>query len=365
MIKNKIYNYFFLEFFKLFFIISLSLATLIWFSQAARLLELITEYGNPVQVYLQYLIFNYPKIYNKLIILSFLISLFFFLSKLESSHELNIYWFSGVEKNKILKLILLISLIILTINLILSIFISPLASLKARDILSQSKFSLINALVKEKNFNSPLKGLTIYVDSNNQKGQLSGVFIYEKDRTIIAQSGEVILDENNQNFLRLYNGVTQEKNNKKINLIYFSNTVFDLSNYQMKNIGVPKYSERDILWLLEVLTNKNPPPNEKLNDIRQEINYRLIKPFIIITISIFSSFLLYSNKEKIKINKLKIYLFSISIFYIILNEIFLSISSQSLKNTFLYITTTFSIMLISFILLKIFLNKENQIRSIK
>jgi len=62
MFKNKIFNYFFLEFFKIFLLITLSLSILIWMTQAARLLELITEYGNPISVYIKYILSIYPKI---------------------------------------------------------------------------------------------------------------------------------------------------------------------------------------------------------------------------------------------------------------------------------------------------------------
>ena len=56
--------------------------------------------------------------------------------------------------------------------------------------MGDSKFTLVNALVKEKNFNTPLKGLTIYVENNDKKGNLNGIFIYEKSRIITAQREE-------------------------------------------------------------------------------------------------------------------------------------------------------------------------------
>ena len=97
MVKNKIFKYFFLEFVKLFLLISLSLSILIWMTQAARLLELITEFGNPVTVYIKYVLLIYPKVFDNIFIFSFSISMFFLLSKLEDSNELNIYWLSGVS----------------------------------------------------------------------------------------------------------------------------------------------------------------------------------------------------------------------------------------------------------------------------
>ena len=124
MFKNKIFQYFFTEFFKIFILVSISLSLLIWVTQAARLLELITEYGNPVDVYLKYLIFNYPKILNNTMLLCFLISMFFLFAKLETSNEMRIYWLSGVSKSQIIKITLFISICVLLLNFVLSILIN-------------------------------------------------------------------------------------------------------------------------------------------------------------------------------------------------------------------------------------------------
>ena len=58
-------------------------------------------------------------------------------------------------------------------------------SIKGRNILANSSFSIANSLMKEKNFNTPLQGITVYVDKNNKKGILENIFIYEKKKIIL------------------------------------------------------------------------------------------------------------------------------------------------------------------------------------
>ena len=165
----------------------------------------------------------------------------------------------------------------LIIHLILSVFIVPWSSHKGRLVLGESKFTLINALVKEKNFNSPLRGLTIYVENNDKKGNLKGIFIYEKSRIITAQKGRVLTDGENS-YLELFKGTTQEKNNNKINFINFNSTIFDFSKYQLKNIKTPKFSERNLKWIFERLEDKQLTA-VKRTDLRVEINTRLLNHF--------------------------------------------------------------------------------------
>jgi lipopolysaccharide export system permease protein len=348
MIKNKIFKYFFSEYIKLFLIISLSFSILIWMTQAARLLDLITEYGNSVEIYIGYLITIYPKILDNIFLLSFLVAMFFLFNKFESSNELNIFLISGIGKKEIVNVCILISILTIFFYLVLATFIAPMSSSKGRELLAKSEFSLINSLVKENNFNSPLNGLTIYVNSNDRKGNLVGVFIYEKNRTIIAETGEVLSD-NNKSFLKLYNGKTQEKVNDKINEINFQSTIFDFSQYKLQNVSVLKFSERSIFWLIDNLKSIN----SKKNEIREEINKRLIKPFFILILCISSCFLLFSNYEKINYFKYKFIIYSVSIFFIILNEILLGVSGKNLTNTIFYLLSIFLI----FFTLKILLNK--------
>src|SRR6056300_919282 len=285
MVKHKIFKYFFLEFIKLFLLISLSLSILIWMTQAARLLELITEFGNPISIYIKYILLIYPKVYENIFLLSFAISLFFLVSKLEDTNELNIYWLSGISKHSIINFLVKIGILMIAIYIFISAFITPWTLGKSRMVLAQSKFSLINSLVKENNFNSPLSGLTIYVSKNDNKGNLENVLIYEKTRTIIAKTGEVLSNDEG-NYLKLYNGITHEKNNENISVINFENTIFDFSKYQMQNIKTLKFNERSTKWLY---LNRNLS-NAKLNEISEEFNKRLIKPFLILLICLVSCF---------------------------------------------------------------------------
>ena len=349
MLKNKIFQYFFTEFFKIFLLVSLSLSLLIWMTQAARLLELITEFGNPVSVYAKYLILSYPKILDNTFLLCFLISMFFLFAKLETSNEMGIYWLSGVSKSQIIKISICISSLVLLLNLALSTFLAPWASGKGRLILGTSKFSLINSLVKEKNFNSPLKGLTLYVEKNDQNGNLEGIFIYEKTRTITAKKGKVLEDENGS-YLELIKGTTQEKVNDKINFINFNSTIFDFSKYQLQNVGVLKFNERNILWLIDQLKKDK---NSKIDEIREEINKRLIKPFFILVACIMSCYLLYANNEKFNLKKLRFGIYSLSILTLILNQALLGISGKNIYYSLGY----FALLLLIFLSLLVFLNQ--------
>lgn len=355
MFKNKIFKYFFEEFFKIFLLILLSFSTLLWITQAVRLLELVTEYGNSVSIYIQYMILSFPKMLDNSFLLCFSISLFFLFGKLNSSKELQIYWLSGIGKKKLASNLFKIGLLVMGFYFILTSILSPLSLYKARIILGESKFTLINSLVKEKNFNSPLKGLTMYINKNDNKGNLEGIFIYEKSRTIIAENGRV-LNDNKGSYLELINGFTHEIINENINIINFKKTIFDFTKYELQNVGHPKFNERSIIWIINEL---KIPNRDNIIDLREELNKRLIKPLLILTLTIISCFLFVTNKDKIRKFNLSYIVYISTFILIILNEALLGVSGKNFINSIFYFCFLFILPFILFYLLQRVFKYEN------
>jgi lipopolysaccharide export LptBFGC system permease protein LptF len=336
MLKNKLYQYFITEFFKNFLFILFSLSLLMLLTQAARFLNIITEMGNSAWVYSKFVLLNYPRTIEKTVQFSFMISVFFTITKLRNEKELNIFWYSGVSRSRVFKIVFIATSLIFFVSYALSIFFAPYSLSKARQVIAKSEFTLINSLVKEKNFNSPLKKLTIYVDENDMKGNLKKIFIFEPSRTISAEKASII-KEGNIVFLELYNGLSQEKNNSKINTVKFEKLVFDFSQFTTKNLKVEKYSERNLLSLFDDL-NLNKTNNKKdKENLRYEINKRLIKPFFIFFICALTSYIIFYDDIKRKYNS-KIIIFILSFLSIVLNEILLGYSSKNFFFSIAYLS---------------------------
>ena len=338
MFKNKINIYFFTEIIKSYFLVLVSFSLLIWITQCARLLDLITENGISYILYIKYTFLLIPKVFTQLMPICFLISLFLSIIKLQDNKEIEIYWISGISKKQIINLIIKISLLPTLISLLLYVYFTPLSNLKSREILASSEFSLINSLVKKNNFNAPLKGLTIFVNKNDKKGNLENIYIFENDKTIIATNGRV-LDEIEKNYLELSNGEIHEKKNNQITIINFKKTLFDFTKYQNNLVRTPKFQERDILWLINNFKS-NKITKERYESL-YEINKRFLTPLLIPLISIFSCFLLLSNSEKYNLNKIKFYLFAFTTTLIIFYDVVINFVSKN--ENFVYFLYLFPI----------------------
>jgi lipopolysaccharide export system permease protein len=354
MKKNKLGYYFVQEFLKNYLSILLAFGLIIWITQAVRLLDLIGEEGNSIKTYFLYILSIMPKFFSRISIIIFFISFVVTISKFEDHNELRALWFSGLEKKKFINYLIRSSIILILILVIVRCFIIPYFSNYSRHLLLSSGVGAIGPLLKQNNFNSPLKKITIYVGKKNQINELEDIILFEDStdikKTIIAKSG-VVINENNKNLLVLIEGsIQEERKDKKISILDFDKTTIDLSQYNKKTVDYYKFNEILFFELIKKLNNTNAIG---------ELNDRIIMPLFIPSLVLLACFLIITNKEVIDNNFLKIIIFVYGIVIIIISEILLDLSSKKLyASLFLYVTP-FLFLIINWVLLNYFLNREN------
>jgi lipopolysaccharide export system permease protein len=361
MKKNKLGYYFIQEFLKNYLSILLAFGLIIWITQAVRLLDLIGEQGNSIKTYFLYIALILPKFFSRISLIIFFVSLIVTIVKFNDNNELKALWLSGIKKKKFIYFLLKSSLLLVLILILLRTFIIPYFSNYSRHLLLNSGVGSIGPLIKQNNFNNPLKKITIYVGKKNEINELEEIILFEDHpeikKTIIAKSG-VIINENNRNLLVLVDGsVHEERKNKNISILDFDKTTLDLSQYNKKTADYYKFNEMFFLELIKKTIDKND--SQRLNTLG-ELNDRIIMPLFIPSLIILGSFLVITNKEIINYNSLKLITFVYGTFLIITSEILLDLSSKNLLANFILYLAPFFLLLVNWILLNYILNKENK-----
>ena len=177
--KNTIYKYFFHEFLRYFSISLFALAIIVWTIQSVNFLDLVTEDGHAFATYFTYTFLILSKIFTKLIPFCFLIASVFTIIKFEKDNELIAIWTSGLNKIHIVNLLLYISIIIMFFQLIFTSFVNPSLLNLSRTVLKNSELQFIPSLLKEKEFNDTIEGLTIFVDSKDENQIYNNIFIQD------------------------------------------------------------------------------------------------------------------------------------------------------------------------------------------
>ena len=366
--KKLLYRKLFSDYMRFFFIALISSSLIIWIFQAVNFLDIMIEDGREYKVYLSYSLLNFPKIISRLFPFILFFSIYYILTKYEADNELIIFWNFGEDKIKFVNFIVKTSFFLLLFQIILTVYIVPNSQDKARSFLRNSKINFYDSFIKPKRFNDTIKGVTIYSENKDDNGYLYNLFIKKNIsggfEITYAKKG---IFENTASVpvLVLFDGETITIKNDGITNISFSQSDFGLSNLithtitHQKNQEMPTFEVVScILVLNKIGLNYFPKDQNELTNCRETNNTNLIKefykrlvvPFYIPTLMLVPYILIFSSKEKINHNKMKLFTFILGVVVIIFSESLIKFVSFDIqKNLFIFFIPLIS--LISFYLL--------------
>jgi len=363
MLHNKIYQNFFLEIFKTFLTIIFGISIIPLTVRAVNVVALIVDSGYPIITYFKYSLLNLFGLAPKFIPLAFLLSIIIFIFKHISNRELDVLWVSGVKKIKIVNLFFLTSLITVALYLIFSVFLTPYALNKSRQLLSKDNLNSFLPTIRSNQFSDSFKGFT-YIVEEKFNNEIKNVFLHDKgnnlknltssredigDVTVVAKEGIVLERE-----MLLINGqiISSKKNNEENEILKFSQLKIDLGNFITTTIKQPKLQETSTSKLLSCFLNLNYTLSFCKKDSKKEIIpiliRRIILPFYIPVISLICSFLLLKNQKSF-LKRISIFL--LGFFTLLMTELIIRYTGINYILRSIYIAFPFMMMALFYILL--------------
>ena len=242
------------------------------------------------------------------------------------------------------------------VQLLMATTVNPTTLNYARTLLKNSELQFVPSLLKVKQFNDTLKGLTIFVENKKVNGTYENIFIKDEGRvltkvsggssTIFAKSGYATKDGKN---LILFNGNIQKlEADGKINIITFKKTTIKLSGLSTKTTAEPKIQETSSMRIIQCMQEKNlyvknciegkgiEFKKQHLTQNKIEFNRRFGMPIFIPLVALITCFLLLSRNEK-KISRFYKYIFFFIGFSILVgSEITVRYSGTSLNHAAIY-----------------------------
>ena len=358
-----------------FLIASFSVTFIVWIIQAVNLLDLVSDDGHSLNIYFYYVSLNFPRIFSKVIIFVFFISIFYVINKYNNSNELLVFWNNGIQKIKFINFILIFSLLFLIMQLALNLFIVPKSQNLGRLYIKESNIDFLPKLISEKKFINVMKNLTIFVEEYKKDGKLKKIYInekinLEKSKIIVAENGKII-KKNNKYILRLFNGGITNINKDNAYTLNFSETDFDLSDFSTKTITRTKVQElnsiqmfgclKDVFQTRQLNKNQiiNKPKNKTCNgrtvkSLSEELYKRSVLPFYTLIISLIAASLVIEPRSKylMKSHKLNIFLMGISV--IILSQLSLKFFLNSINTLYLIVFLPIILVIFYYIFLLLF-----------
>tara|TARA_Y100000389_G_scaffold71507_1_gene68176 strand:+ start:1057 stop:2181 length:1125 start_codon:yes stop_codon:yes gene_type:complete len=372
MLQNKIFQNFFIEIIRTFLIIVFGLSLIALAVRAVSFLKLIVDNGYPLFTYFQYSILNLFGIAPKFIPLAFLVAIIIFILRHIDDSEFIILWSSGVKKIQIVNLFLFTSTVVLIFYLIFSVFLTPTALNKSRQLLSQDKLNSFLPTIRAQQFSDSFKGFTFIVgkkidnniqniflhDTGNNLKKLSANVSNVTSTVIVASSGTV-----DKRRMILFEGqiISSKNNNEENEIIKFEQLNIDLSDLATTTIKNPKLQETSTVKLVGCFVSSKPDlkicKDEAMKEILPVLMRRIILPFYIPVITLICCILLIKSH---KFNTNKILVFTFSFIVLILTELIIRYTGLNHTLRLFYIITPFSFLAIFYFTLIYKFSKESK-----
>jgi lipopolysaccharide export system permease protein len=350
--KKLIFRKFLLDALYSFFALIISLSIIVWVIQAVNYLDFISEDGHGFKVYFLYTLYNFPKIFSKLFLISLFISLFYVILKYENENELSIYWSVGISKINLINKIVKFSLLLLILQFILTSHISPKSQDMGKSYIRTSNIDYFPSLIKEKKFIDTLSDFTIYVDEqSDNKKKFENILIKDQDknlnefRIIIASQGEIKTNDN-INYLILKKGeIFTSRYNKNFSNFKFENFELNLSKFTSKSMVIPKIQENDSSNIIKCYLNNLKinkkfyinPSEMNCNEgsqkaIIQEMFKRFYHPFFIPVLCLIACMQIMNNRFNNLYEFYKIMIFTFGFIILFTSEILIKYTGNNIIN---------------------------------
>ncbi len=322
-----------------FLYITIFFISLIWLILSLKFIEYVTTNGLEFKDFIVMTSLLLPTVVPSLTPLTLSLACIFIYHKLTNDNELIIIKSSGIDKLRILKPAIFLSIIIAIINLILNLYISPFSKSLFKENQQNLREDIARIAFKEGSFSNLFQDITIYIEQIVDKNNFNYIFVHdnrnkENPSTYIANSAELI-QENQQNKVILRDGNRQiiNKKNSQLSVIKFEEYEVNLDllfkNTDNERIKEPEEMFLKELWSDEVKKSGRYDPNQ-IKSLIIEGHKRIIDPLYCIIFTLISLSFLLSDKLVLQSTFKKTSIIILIIFLI--EVIYLSLPNLIAKN---------------------------------
>jgi lipopolysaccharide export system permease protein len=281
---GSIGRYIFRTTFGAFLVVLLSLTAVIWVTQALRDIDLMTNQGQTVLVFIGITGLIIPLLILVIAPIALVVAGAHVLNKLGTDSEIIVMNAAGMRPWGLFRPFLIVTVAVSIGVAFISAYLAPEGLRMLRRWLTEVRTDLVSNIVQPGRFTPIERGLTFHIRERRTNGLLVGIMLDdrrdEKERvTVLAEQGEIIKNERGS-YLLLENGSIQrhEAKQRDPNLVIFDRYAFDLSQFT-GSVQAINYSVRErYIWELISPDPNDPVYKSQPGQFRAEFHDRLLGP---------------------------------------------------------------------------------------
>src|SRR5215217_2427233 len=281
---NSIDRYIFRTTFGAFALIAVSLTLLIWVTQALREIDLMTNQGQAVLVFVGMTGLLIPVLVLIIAPIALMIAVTYTLNRLNADSEMVVMSAAGMSPWRLSVPFILVALVVSVLVAVIGAYVGPKGLRELRTWAAQLRADLVSTIVKPGRFTTIERGLTFHIRDRRPSGQLIGILIDDrrdpKERaTFLAERGD-ILENDRGTFLVLESGSVQrrEETRRDPTIVLFDRYAFDLSRFSGGADGRSLSARERYLWELMAPEPSDAAYTAQPGVFRAELHDRLAAP---------------------------------------------------------------------------------------
>ncbi len=240
-----------------FLLVALSLMSMLWLTQSLRFVEMVTDKGLPVYLFVEMTSLLMPRVFSILSPIALFVAVMFVYNRLITDSELVVMKAVGISSVLIARAAILVGICLALFNVFVLNVGIPAAESKFHDLEFEVKNSFTKMMLREGAFTSFKNNMTIFVDAFEDDGSVRGILVSDSKKThekvvTVAERGKLEYTETGPKIL-LQNGTRQVMNKKsgQFSSMTFDDYVVDFGDISMAKRKDKGVRERSISELFQ------------------------------------------------------------------------------------------------------------------
>ncbi len=223
-------------------LVTLSLTSIIWLTQALRYVDFIINRGLDLHDFFYLTFLLTPSLLLIVIPPSLFIATLFTYQKLSGESELIALQAGGLSPWQLARPALIAGTIGAILCYLFALILVPLSRQEFKNTQAYLRDNYASILLQEDVFNSPIDGLTLFIRERDKDGKLKGVIVHDErnkektgqEITMMAREAQLIQTTSGASFY-LTDGMQQERKNGRVSWLNFDSYNLDLSLYNSQS----------------------------------------------------------------------------------------------------------------------------------
>lgn len=267
-----------------FLLVAFSLLAMLWLTQSLRFVEMVTNKGLPLHLFVELTSLLMPRLFSILSPIALFASVMFVYNRMLTDRELVIMQAAGISPWRNARAVVYVGLALALFSVYVQNAAIPAAENKFRNLEWEIKNNVSHLMFREGEFTSVQPNLTVFISKHEKDGAVSGILLNDERNpenkvTLSAEKGRIVYTDNGPRVI-LVKGVRQEVSRDGSN---FSSLKFDRYSVDMGQMGSKKIkaasAREKTLWELLNAAQDKSLTEEDVRKYIVEGHRRLVTPW--------------------------------------------------------------------------------------